>query len=110
MNPSLRAAVIAEWRGLPEKKTRTDRWQASADVLPRLMQRDRRRIYRRAFDANGATGRRSLRAGPPTGFALRIGTSFQDGNLAKVKKTLRRQDHPRHPLPRRLNSTADYAD
>jgi predicted nucleic acid-binding Zn ribbon protein len=39
MNPSLRAAVIAEWRGLPEKKTRTDRWQASADVLPRLMQR-----------------------------------------------------------------------
>ena len=39
MNPSLRAAVIAEWRGLPEKKTRTDRWQAPADVLPKLMQR-----------------------------------------------------------------------
>ena len=38
MNPSLRAAVIAEWRGLPEKKRRTDRWQASADLLPKLMQ------------------------------------------------------------------------
>jgi predicted nucleic acid-binding Zn ribbon protein len=39
MSPSLRAAVIAEWRGLPEKKTRRDRWQAPADVLPKLMQR-----------------------------------------------------------------------
>src|SRR5947207_13845431 len=39
MNPSLRAAVIAEWRGLPEKKMRTDRWQAPVDVVPRLMQR-----------------------------------------------------------------------
>jgi predicted nucleic acid-binding Zn ribbon protein len=39
MNPSLRAAVIAEWRGLPERKMRPDRWQAPADVLPKLMQR-----------------------------------------------------------------------
>ena len=39
MTPSLRAAVIAEWRGLPEKKTRKDRWQAPADLLPKLMQR-----------------------------------------------------------------------
>jgi predicted nucleic acid-binding Zn ribbon protein len=39
MNPSLRAAVIAEWRGLPERKIRPDRWQAPADVLPKLMQR-----------------------------------------------------------------------
>jgi predicted nucleic acid-binding Zn ribbon protein len=39
MNPSLRAAVIAEWRGLPEKKPRPDRWQSPADVLPKLMQR-----------------------------------------------------------------------
>jgi predicted nucleic acid-binding Zn ribbon protein len=39
MNPSLRAAVVAEWRGLPEKRKRTDRWQAPADVLPKLMQR-----------------------------------------------------------------------
>jgi len=39
MNPSLRAAVIAEWRGLPERKIRPDRWQTPADVLPKLMQR-----------------------------------------------------------------------
>jgi predicted nucleic acid-binding Zn ribbon protein len=39
MSPSLRAAVIAEWRGLPEKRLRRDRWQAPADLLPKLMQR-----------------------------------------------------------------------
>jgi predicted nucleic acid-binding Zn ribbon protein len=39
MNPSLRAAVIAEWRGLPERKTRADRWQAPADLVPKLMQK-----------------------------------------------------------------------
>ena len=39
MSSSLRAAVIAEWRGLPEKQRRPDRWQAPSDVLPKLMQR-----------------------------------------------------------------------
>jgi predicted nucleic acid-binding Zn ribbon protein len=39
MSPSLRAAVIAEWRGLPEKKMRADRWQSPADLVPKLMQR-----------------------------------------------------------------------
>jgi predicted nucleic acid-binding Zn ribbon protein len=39
MNPSLRSAVIAEWRGLPERKMRPDRWQAPADLVPKLMQR-----------------------------------------------------------------------
>jgi predicted nucleic acid-binding Zn ribbon protein len=38
MNASLRAAVIAEWRGLPVKKSRPDRWQAPSDLLPKLMQ------------------------------------------------------------------------
>ena len=38
MNASLRAAVIAEWRGLPVKKVRPDRWQAPGDLLPKLMQ------------------------------------------------------------------------
>lgn len=38
MNASLRAAVIAEWRGLPANKTRPDRWQAPADLLPKLIQ------------------------------------------------------------------------
>jgi predicted nucleic acid-binding Zn ribbon protein len=39
MNPSVRAAVIAEWRGLPETRPAPDRWHAPADVLPKLMQR-----------------------------------------------------------------------
>jgi predicted nucleic acid-binding Zn ribbon protein len=39
MSPSLRSAVIAEWRGLPEKKMRADRWQSPADLVPKLMQR-----------------------------------------------------------------------
>ena len=38
MSPSLRATVVAEWRGLPANKTRPDRWQAPADLLPKLMQ------------------------------------------------------------------------
>jgi predicted nucleic acid-binding Zn ribbon protein len=38
MSPSLRAAVIAEWRGLPARKIRPDRWQAPGDLLPKLIQ------------------------------------------------------------------------
>jgi predicted nucleic acid-binding Zn ribbon protein len=39
MNPSVRANVIAEWRGLPEKRILQNRWAEPADVLPKLMQR-----------------------------------------------------------------------
>ncbi len=39
MNAALRAAVLAEWRGLPEKPRVPDRWQSPADLLPRLMQK-----------------------------------------------------------------------
>ncbi len=39
MNVALRAAVIAEWRGLREIKQRPDRWQAPSEVLPKIMQR-----------------------------------------------------------------------
>jgi predicted nucleic acid-binding Zn ribbon protein len=39
MNASLRANVIAEWRGLPEKRILQNRWAEPADVLPKLMQR-----------------------------------------------------------------------
>lgn len=38
MNSSLRAAVIAEWRGLPADKRRPDRWHSPGDLLPKLMQ------------------------------------------------------------------------
>jgi predicted nucleic acid-binding Zn ribbon protein len=39
MNASLRAAVLAEWRGFPQKKMQPDRWQSPAELMPRLMQR-----------------------------------------------------------------------
>ncbi len=39
MNAALRATVLAEWRGLPEKKASPDRWQRPSDALPKLMQR-----------------------------------------------------------------------
>jgi len=39
MNSSLRAAVIAEWRGLPQRKQQPDRWQSPSELMPKLMQR-----------------------------------------------------------------------
>src|SRR5262249_2330210 len=39
MNSSLRSAVVAEWRGLPERKARPDRWQSPAELVPKLMHR-----------------------------------------------------------------------
>src|SRR5436305_3787165 len=39
MTPYLRAAVIQEWRGLPEKKARSDHWQTPGALLPKLMQK-----------------------------------------------------------------------
>jgi len=38
MTPSLRAAVIKEWRGLPSREIRPDRWHTAGDLLPKLMQ------------------------------------------------------------------------
>src|SRR5438045_9524220 len=39
MTPSLRAAAIQEWRGLPEKKARSDHWDTPGVLLPKLMQK-----------------------------------------------------------------------
>ena len=39
MKTSLRARIIAEWRGLPGKTVIHNRWALPADVLPNLMQR-----------------------------------------------------------------------
>src|SRR5438067_8524520 len=39
MTPSLRAAVIQEWRGLPERRPSRDRWQPTSQLLPALMQK-----------------------------------------------------------------------
>jgi predicted nucleic acid-binding Zn ribbon protein len=39
VNPSLRAKIISEWRGFPEKTVAHYSWAAPADVLPGLMRR-----------------------------------------------------------------------
>jgi predicted nucleic acid-binding Zn ribbon protein len=39
MNESLRAAIIAEWRGLPEPKPAAHDFRATAELLPKIMQR-----------------------------------------------------------------------
>ncbi len=39
MAPSLRRAVITEWRGLPSDPPRPDRAQSMADLLPKVMQK-----------------------------------------------------------------------
>ena len=39
MNAALRAAVIAEWRGLPEPRPRPDKWCNARELLPSLMQK-----------------------------------------------------------------------
>ena len=39
MNESLRAAVIAEWRGLREPKKSPNDFCATAELLPKIMQR-----------------------------------------------------------------------
>lgn len=39
MTPSLRRAVIAEWRGLPSDPPRPDRAKSAADLLPKVMQK-----------------------------------------------------------------------
>ena len=38
MNSTLRSTVLTEWRGLPDKMPRPDRWQNAGDLLPKLME------------------------------------------------------------------------
>jgi predicted nucleic acid-binding Zn ribbon protein len=37
MKSALRNRVIAEWRGLPDRKARPDRWQSVGALMPGLM-------------------------------------------------------------------------
>lgn len=39
MNAALRASVIAEWRGLPERRMKPDHFVATADLLSHMMKR-----------------------------------------------------------------------
>ena len=120
MNASLRAAVIAEWRGLPEKKLRPDRWQSPAELMPKLMQRLGLRERLRETEVIEAWSKIvgdfiaahsapvALREGIlyvrvlQPALALRARTNLQVRDPPKTKTTLRRQNDPRRPLPRRL--------
>jgi len=39
MNPALRAAIIAEWRGLPQPHSLRDRCKTTRELVPALMQK-----------------------------------------------------------------------
>jgi len=39
MTPALRAAVLQEWRGLPQHRLPHDRWQTCATLVPALMKK-----------------------------------------------------------------------
>ena len=78
MNASLRAAVIAEWRGLPERKARSDRWQSPAELVPKLMQRLGLRERLRETEVIDAWGKivGEFIAAHSTPMALREGVLF----------------------------------
>src|SRR6266496_657757 len=108
MSPTLRAAVIAEWRGLPERKPRADRWQSPAELVPKLMQRLglRERLHEtEVIDAWGKIVGEFI-AAHSAPVALRARTNFQVRNFAKTKTAFRRQDDSRCALSCRLNLTA----
>src|SRR5213595_1636217 len=115
MTPSFRAAVIQEWRGLPETQGSRDRWQPTSQLLPALMQKlglkERLResevidawssIVGEFIAAHSAPV--ALRDGilcprPPAFIALRTRADREDRNLAKTKTTLRWQNHSRRSV------------
>ena len=102
MTPSLRAAVIREWRGLPEKKARPDKWETPGVLLPKLMQKlglkERLResemidawssIVGEFIAAHSApvalTGRHPLRPRPSAITALRARTRREGANFTQA--------------------------
>jgi predicted nucleic acid-binding Zn ribbon protein len=78
MNASVRAAVVAEWRGLPERKRRNDRWQSPADLVPKLMQRLglRERLHETEVIAAWSNIVGEFIAAHSTPFALRDGILY----------------------------------
>src|SRR5436190_15725925 len=95
------------------------RADAETDATPRLARtpardrgnrrlvKNRRRLYRRTLSPGRVARGRALCARAPTRVALRARTNLQVRNPAQIKTTLRRQNHPRHPFPRRLTYGAD---
>jgi hypothetical protein len=90
------------------------RVDAEADATPRLARasarnrshrrvvKNRRRLHRRALNASRVARGNSVCPRAPARIALRARTNLQVRDPAKTKTTLRRQNHPRRPLPRRL--------
>src|SRR5215468_6969494 len=90
------------------------RADAEADATPRITRaparnrsnrrlgKNRRGFHRRTLNPRRAARGNPLRPRPSTGIALRTRTNLQVRNPAKTKTTLRRQNHPRRPLSRRL--------
>src|SRR4029453_16124493 len=88
------------------------RTDAEADATPRIARaptrdrsnrrlvKNRRRLHRRPLGPGRAARGNSLCPGPPARVALRARTNLQVRDPAKTKTTLRRQNHPRHPVPR----------
>ena len=97
------------------------RADAKADATPRFTRaparnrsdrslvENRRRLHRRTLGASRLARRSFVCARAPTRIALRARTNLQARNPAKTETTLRRQNHPRHPFPRRLKDAPDHA-
>ena len=119
MTPSLRRAVIAEWRGLPSDRPRPDRTQSTAELLPKVMQKLGLKERMQETEILGAwktlvgefiaahscpiaLREGILRPRPPTGAALRAGSRQQTGNPAQVETALWRPGDSRPALPPRL--------
>src|SRR5207247_4411400 len=65
----------------------------------RRLVKNSRRLHRCTLGARGTARRDFVRPRASTGVALRAGTNLQVRNLTQTKTTLRRQNHPRYPLP-----------
>src|SRR5262245_4963257 len=91
--------------GRADAKTDATSWASRTPTRnrsDRSLVKDRRRVHRCALDASRLTRRRALRPGSSTGASLRTRTNLEVRDSPKTQTTLRRQDHPRRPLPRRL--------
>jgi hypothetical protein len=97
------------------------RANAEADATPRVARaparnrsnrslvENRRRLHRHTLGASRLARRSFVCARAPTRIALRARTNLQARNPAKTETTFRRQNHPRHPFPRRLKDAPDHA-
>src|ERR1044072_2614526 len=70
----------------------------------RRLEADRRGFHCGPFGAGQPEGRRAFRAGTATGAALPVRANLEGGNSAQIETALWNENHPRNPIPSRLNS------